>query len=132
MSNSKFDEIYLRIYAQECPLLEDNAKLEIYIYSGDHYPSADPEGGQAVRTPPPPWKIISYMGFSRVGHCSSSSISPTPLVLRSLMQVQRAAVLCTNVLWDQFLPRLQGYFWPTLVHEVGGNVGVDIPTLDQH
>ena len=32
---------------------------------------------------------------SRVGHCSSLSISPTLLVLRHLLQVQRAAVLCT-------------------------------------
>ena len=27
--------------------------------------SADPEGGQGVRTPPP-WKNLSYMGFYRV------------------------------------------------------------------
>ena len=25
--------------------------------------SVDPEGGQGVLTPPPPWKITSYMGF---------------------------------------------------------------------
>ena len=25
--------------------------------------SADPEGGQGVRTPPPPWKITSYLCF---------------------------------------------------------------------
>ena len=36
---------------------------------------------------------------SRDGHSSSSSISPTLLVLRHLLQVQRAAVLWTFSIW---------------------------------
>ena len=36
-----------------------------------------------------------FLWASRVGHCSSSSISSTLLELRHLLQVQRDAVLCT-------------------------------------
>ena len=104
-NSTKFICAFMRKNAPFWKIMQSSGSISTQATIYDHYPSADPEGGQAVRTPPPPWKIINYMGFSRVGHCSSSSISPTLLVLRSLMQVQRAAVLCTNVLWDQLLPR---------------------------
>ena len=53
---------------------------------------------------------------SRVGHCSSSRISPTLLVLRHLLQVQRAAVLCTFS--TCYTPRKLCLWWVYCFHVV--------------
>ena len=60
----------IRVYTcQNATLLEIACTGSDVFYltrlSTGNVASADPEGGQGVRTPSPPWKITSYMGFYR-------------------------------------------------------------------